>query len=135
LPGCQNVPSAGLGPRFQGNSAVNVTDRYIRLCQEELAGNELKEDEILVDIVLYRNENEQSGQGWISQRVTVFDCETQIDFGYTPLPTDDLNKFLKFRLKKDKTYRLEFAGVNEQLKAVEINPGKKPIEVIKLFAD
>lgn len=115
--------------------AVNVTDRYIRLYQEQLAGNELKEDEILVDIVLYKNENEQNAQGRVSQRVTVFEGENQVDFGYTPLPTDDLNKFLKFRLKKDKTYRLEFAGANEQLKSVEINPGNEPVEVIKLFAD
>ncbi len=115
--------------------AVNVTDRYIRLYQEQLAGQEMKEDEILADVVLYRNENEQNAQGRVSERVTVFESDNQIDFGYTPLPTDDLNKFLKFKLKKDKTYRLEFAGADEKLKSVEINPGKEPVKVIKLFAD
>ncbi|WP_372950060.1 transglutaminase-like domain-containing protein [Mariniphaga sp.] len=119
---------------FREIHAVNVTDRYIRLYQEQLVGNELKEDDILVDIVLYQNENEQSGQGRISQRVTVFDGETQIDFGYTPLPTDDLNKFLKFRLKKNKTYRLEFAGAEGQQKSKTIDTGNSD-EVIKIFRD
>lgn len=115
--------------------AVNVTDRYIRLYQEQLAGQELKEDEILIDLVLYKNENEQNAQGRISERISVFEGDNQIDFGYSPLPTDDLNKFLKFKLKKDKTYRLEFAGADGQTKSVEINPGNKQIEVIRLFAD
>lgn len=115
--------------------AVNVTDRYIRLYEEQLAGQELKEGEVLVDLVLYKNENEQNAQGRISERISVFESENQIDFGYSPLPTDDLNKFLKFRLKKEKTYRLEFAGADGQPKSVEINPGKKQIEVIKLFAE
>jgi hypothetical protein len=120
---------------FRNIHAVNVTDRYIRLYQEQLAGQELKDDEILVDIVLYQNENEQNAQGRISERISVFEGDNQIEFGYSPLPTDDLNKFLKFKLKKDKIYRLEFAGTDEKLKFVEINPDKESVEVIKLFAN
>lgn len=114
--------------------AVNVTDRYIRLYQEQLAGQELKEDEILVDIVLYQNENEQNAQGRISERISVFEGETQVDFGYTPLPTDDLNKFLKFRLKKKKTYRFEFSGGDGQSNSKNIDTGNLE-GVIKLFRD
>jgi hypothetical protein len=114
--------------------AVNVTDRYIRLYQEQLAGNELKEDEILVDVVLYKNENEQNAQGRVSERVTVFESDNQIDFGYTPLSTDDLNKFLKFKLKKDKTYRLEFAGADGQPKSEMLDTSDLD-GVIKIFCD
>jgi hypothetical protein len=114
--------------------AVNVTDRYIRLYEEQLVGQELKEDEILVDLVLYKNEKEQNAQGRISERILVFDGEKQLDFGYTPLSTDDLNKFLKFRLKKDRTYRLEFAGADGQTKSKTIDTGNLEGE-IKLFRD
>jgi hypothetical protein len=114
--------------------AVNVTDRYIRLYEEQLVGQELKEDEILVDLVLYKNEKEQNAQGRISERILVFEGENQLDFGYSPLPTDDLNKFLKFRLKKDSTYRLEFAGADGQTKSKTIDTGNLEGE-IKLFRD
>jgi hypothetical protein len=113
--------------------AVNVTDRYIRLYQEQLAGSELNDDEVLVDVVLYKNQTEQGAQGRISEKVTVWKGEEQVDFGYTPLPTDDLNKFLKFRLKKDKTYRFEFSDTDGKSKAQEINTGSAQGEVIKLF--
>jgi hypothetical protein len=113
--------------------AVNVTDRYIRLYQEQLAGSELNEDEVLVDVVLYKNQTEQGAQGRLSQKVTVWENEEQVDFGYTPQPTDDLNKFLKFRLKKDKTYRFEFEDTDGKLKSQEINTGSDEDEVIKLF--
>jgi len=112
---------------------VNVTERYIRLYQEQLAGSELSEDEVLVDVVLYKNQTDQGAQGRISEKVTVWEDEEQVDFGYTPLPTDDLNKFLKFRLKKDKTYRFEFADTDGKTKAQEINTGPARGEVIKLF--
>ena len=114
--------------------SVNVTDRYIRLYQEQLTGNELKEDEILVDVVLYKNENEQNAQGRVSDRVTVFEGENLIDFGYTPQPTDDLNKFLKFKIKKGKPYRLEFAGTDGQPKYKTININDLE-GVIKIFRD
>ncbi len=113
--------------------AVNVTDRYIRLYQEQLAGSELNEDELLVDVVLYKDQTEQGAQGRISQKVTVWEGEEQVDFGYTPQPTDDLNKFLKFRLKKDKTYRFEFADINGESRSQEIHTGSAGGDVIKLF--
>jgi len=115
--------------------AVNVTDRYIRLYQEQLAGQELKEDEILVDVVLFKNENEQNAQGRISERISVFEGENQIEFGYSPLPTDDLNKFLKFKLEKNKTYRLEFAGTADDTISTEINTGDDLGKVIKLYQE
>jgi hypothetical protein len=112
--------------------AVNVTERYIRLYQEQLAGSELNEDEVLVDVVLYKDQTEQGAQARISQKVTVWEGEEQVDFGYTPQPTDDLNKFLKFRLKKDRTYRFEFADTNGEPRSQEIHTGSAGGDVIKL---
>lgn len=112
---------------------VNVTDRYIRIYQEQLAGSELNDDELLVDVVLYVEQAGQDAQGRTSEKVTVWDGDSQVDFGYTPRPTDDLNNFLKFRLKKNKTYRLEYEDGNGQKKSSEITTGTSQGEIIKLF--
>lgn len=114
---------------------VNVTDRYIRLYQESLEGKELADDELLVNMVLYKNKGGESAEGRVSEKITVFEGDKQVDFGYTPRPIDDLNKFLKFRLKKDKTYRVEFPGPGDETFSKEINTGDELEEVIKLYQD
>lgn len=113
--------------------AVNVTDRYIRLYQEQLAGSAVNEDELIIDVVLYEDQDEQESRGRIAEKVTVWEGETQIDFGYTPLPTDDLNRFLKFRLKKDRIYRLEYSGPDGNPIYIELNTTKEQKQVIKLY--
>ena len=115
--------------------AVNVTDRYIHLYQQSLEGKELADDELLVNLVLYKSKGDELAQGRVSEKITVWEGDKQIDFGFTPRPIDDLNKFLKFRLKKDKTYRLEFAGMNGDTISTEINTGKELLEVIKLYQE
>ncbi len=90
-------------------NGVNVTDSYIRLYEEQLAGEILEAGEILVDVVLYKEPDLEIADNRISEKVTVWDGDKQVVFGFTPTPTDDLNKFLKFKLKKDVSYRFEFA--------------------------
>lgn len=113
--------------------AVNVTDRYIRLYQESLEGKELAEDELLVNLVLYKNKGNESAEGRVSEKITVWEGDKQVDFGYSPRPIEDLNKFLKFRVKKDKTYRIEFPGMGDETFSKEINTGEELEEVIKLY--
>jgi len=115
--------------------AVNVTDRYIRLYQESLEGKELAKDELLINLVLYKSEGDESAQARVSDKITVWEGDKQIDFGYTPRPIDDLNKFLKFRLKKDKTYRVEFPGMGDETFSKEINTGDELEELIKLYQE
>lgn len=115
--------------------AMNVTDRYIRLYQESLMGKKLADDELLVSLVLYKTKTDESAQGRVSEKVTVCVGDEQVDFGYTPQPIDDLNKFLKFRLKKNKTYRLEFAGADGDTISTEIDTGDELEEVIKLYQE
>jgi len=115
--------------------AANVTDRYIRLYQEGLEGKELAYDELLVNLVLYKSEGDESARERVSDKITVWEGNNQIDFGYTPQPTDDLNKFLKFRLKKDKTYRIEFPGMGDETFSKEIKTDDQLEEVIKLYQE
>ena len=114
-------------------NAVNVTDRYIQLYQEQL--QRLKDDELLIDVVLYKKPVDESAANRVHEKVTVWNGDKQVDFGFTPLSTDDLNKFLKFRLKKNTAYHLEFAGANGETKKQTLETGDKSEEVIKLVQE
>lgn len=87
--------------------AVNVTDRYIKLYEERIANAPLKKDEILLDVVLYKN-HDANKDTRLSEKVMVFEGGKQINFGYSPSSIDDLNKYLKFKLKKNTEYVFKF---------------------------
>jgi len=112
---------------------VNVSERYIRLYQEQLAGKKLSDDEILVDVVLYKEPGTESAGNRISEKVTVWNGDEKVDFGYTPMATDDLNKFLKFKLNKNETYRIEFSDINGNEKSEVVNFDDTFTGVLKLI--
>jgi len=92
---------------------VNVTQKYIDLYQESLENSKLNEDEMMADLVVFADADTTKSESRISCRVDIFEGENKIDFGYSPRKTDDMNLFLKFRLKKGTEY-----------KAVVTNPGE-----------
>lgn len=110
--------------------AENVTERYIRLYQEQLAGEELQEGEMIVDVVLYKNGHE-SGDQRICERIEVFYGDELLDFGYSPSSNDDLNKFLKFKLKKglEYTFRFKDKSGNNLEERLTINAGNDPVKL------
>ncbi|MDP4185548.1 MAG: transglutaminase-like domain-containing protein, partial [Bacteroidota bacterium] len=98
--------------------AFNVTDRYIKEYQEQLSGEKLKDDETLVSVVLQKDDScSPDGNNRIAARIGVLSEGKEIDFGYSSSSTDDLNKFLKFKLKKNTEYLFVFTdtkGVKHQ---------------------
>lgn len=122
-------------PKSKDIHAVNVTNRYIRLYKEHLVESELNDDELIVDVVMYKNKNEQEAPGRVSERVSVWEDDVELDFGFTPRRTDDMNNFLKFRLKKQRVYRLEFSGAAGEPRSQEINTGTYAGEVVELFQE
>lgn len=113
-------------------NAVNVTERYIRLYQEELAGKELADDEILIDVVLYKKPGSEAADNRVSEKVSVWNGEKEVVFGYTPTPTDDLNKYLKFKLKKDVAYRFEYADAAGDKKSIDVKLDENSEKILKL---
>ena len=113
-------------------NGVNVTDRYISLYEKQLANEKLNADELLVNIVLYENPNSENADNRMSEKVTVWEGDKKVVFGFTPMPTDDLNKFLKFKLKRNINYRFEFTDSqgNEKSETFEFNDNFD--EVLKL---
>lgn len=87
--------------------AENVTDRYIRLYQEQLVGEKLQEGEVIVNVVLYKNDD-SSGDQRICEKIEIVKGNEVLNFGYSPSSKDDLNKFLKFKLKKGLEYSFRF---------------------------
>ena len=114
-------------------NAVNVTDRYIRLYQQQL--EKLNDDELLIDLVLYKKQGDESASNRVHERVTVWKDDKKVDFGFTPLPTDDLNKFLKLRLKKNTVYRLEFVGINGNIKQQILKTDEQSGKLVKLVQE
>lgn len=113
-------------------NGVNVTDRYIRLYQQELAGSVITDDEILVDVVLYKKAGSENAANRISEKITVWEDKDKVVFGFTPSATDDLNKYLKFKLKKNTNYRFEFKDINDNHKSQNIKIEKTEDSVILL---
>jgi hypothetical protein len=92
---------------------VNVTQKYIDLYHESLENSKLNEIEMMADLVVFAVADTTKSESRISCRVDIYEGVEKVDFGYSPRQTDDMNLFLKFRLKKGKEY-----------KAVVTNPGE-----------
>ncbi|WP_299580826.1 transglutaminase-like domain-containing protein [uncultured Sunxiuqinia sp.] len=112
----------------------NVTARYIRLYEEQVKNSALNDDELLVDFVLYLNQDTTKGDNRVSDRVEIWQGDKNIDFGYSPSTIDDLNKFLKFKLKKNSAYTIRYAdGKGGQLEE-NIETGNQA-ELVKLYQE
>jgi hypothetical protein len=92
---------------------INVTQKYIDLYQESLKNSKLNNDELMANFIVFTNEDTSKSESRMSCRVDIFEGDKIVDFGYSPRKTDDMNLFLKFRLKKGTEY-----------KAVVTNPGE-----------
>lgn len=112
---------------------VNVTYRYIQLYQDQLISKELNENEILVDVVLYKKPGTEAADNRISEKITVWKVDKKVVFGYTPMPTEDLNKFLKFKLLKNTKYRFEFIDLGGNKKSEILEFKKNTDTIVKLF--
>ena len=113
--------------------AENVTERYIKLYENKLNSDTLEDDEIWADIVLFKSTVKQNAEDRISKRITVKQDTIEIDFGYSPLPTDDLNRYLKFRLKRNESYKIEFFDDKGSVKSLSMLMPDKNEEIFRLF--
>ncbi|TKG92488.1 transglutaminase domain-containing protein [Puteibacter caeruleilacunae] len=115
--------------------AENVTDRYIRIYQEQLTQNGLNDDELIVNVMLLKaNVCTQDGNQRVASKVEVVNGEKSVSFGYTPGPTDDMNKFLKFKLKKNTDYVFKFDVAGKEV-THKYNTGDKSGELLKLYQE
>lgn len=94
----------------------NVTRRYIDIYNEQLLHQKLPGDEMILNVVLFKDEScTPDGNNRIHTKITLVKDGKQTDFGFSPSPTDDLNKFLVFKVKKNSKYTLEFAAQDKTI--------------------
>lgn len=115
--------------------AENVTDRYIRIYQEQLTDNGLAADEMIANVILFKNDQcTQDGNQRVAAQVRVMNKKgKKISWGYTPSATDDMNKFLKFKLKKNTKYTFVFPAEGGLDKKLVVKTGNAAEEMIKLY--
>lgn len=97
--------------------AENVTKRYIDLYEKEKVLENLKPDEVWISLQLYKsNKNLQR----VSEKVAIVQEGKELDFGFSPSPIDDLNKFLKFKVTKNTTYQFVYLDSNRKEKHSDV---------------
>jgi hypothetical protein len=94
---------------------VNVTQRYIDLYQQSLESSKLNEDEMIANIVVFNEKDTTKSESRMSCRVDIFEGENVVDFGYSPRKTDDMNLFLKFKLKQGREYKAVVSNPEENI--------------------
>lgn len=94
----------------------NVTKRYIDIYNEQLRLQQLPGDEMILNVVLFKDEScTPDGNNRIHSKITLIKDGKETDFGFSPSPTDDMNKFLVFKVKKNSKYTLEFAALDKTI--------------------
>lgn len=113
---------------------VNETQKYIDLYRESLKNVKLKDDELIVNLVVFKDKNSQTSESRLSCRVDAYKGEKRVNFGYSPRKTDDMNQFLKFKFKKATEYKLVINNPETaKNKEIIIKTEKDNVQDIKLF--
>ncbi|WP_199898116.1 transglutaminase-like domain-containing protein [Marinilabilia salmonicolor] len=110
--------------------AVNVTDRYVQLYNEQqkakLASGELVE----VEIIMLKNDKcSLVGDDRMAINVDVFKGEEQIGGGRTSGPTQDLNDFLTLYVDKNATYTFRYTNARGEIVNVDKEIQDEPVQV------
>ncbi|MCY1636127.1 transglutaminase domain-containing protein [Marinifilum sp. D737] len=113
---------------------VNVTQRYIDLYHESIKNSPLQDDELMANVVVFDNDNTSKSDSRISCRVDVQLSEKNINFGYSPRKTDDMNQFLQFKLKKESKYKFVVSHPESKInKEFTITTGNNTTQDIQLI--
>jgi len=112
----------------------NVTQRYIDLYRASLENSKLGENETMANFVVFENEETQGSESRVSCRIDIIQGEKNRDFGYSPRKTDDMNYFLKMRLKKGESYLVKVSSPeNNMVREYQIDTGTEDTQEFKLF--
>lgn len=111
--------------------AENVTKRYIEVYEKQQLLENLKPDEVWISLQLYKSDKDLQR---VSEKIALVKEGKELDFGYSPSPIDDLNKFLKFKVAKNNSYQLVYSDAEGKEKHIDITVKDKE-ELFKLYKD
>ncbi|QZE13482.1 transglutaminase-like domain-containing protein [Halosquirtibacter laminarini] len=114
--------------------AENVTERYIEVYQKSIDGQPLKEGEVMLRVVLLKAMacSDQS-DARVSRQINLYHKGKIINSGQSPDSYDDLNNFLKFKVKAGQTYNFSFPGVNGEPKTFKYITTNDKDQMVRLY--
>ncbi|QZT36446.1 transglutaminase-like domain-containing protein [Halosquirtibacter xylanolyticus] len=114
--------------------AENVTDRYLKVYQKSIEGQPLKEDEVMLRVVLLKTMacSDQS-DARVARQIDLYHKDKIISSGQSPDAYDDLNNFLKFKVKKNQTYTFTFPGTNGEPRSTEFKATAEKDQMVRLY--
>lgn len=111
-------------------NAKNVTDRYINLYKKQLA-NDIKAQ---VQIVMLKDKTcSISGNNRIKTKIYILEDDSIIKSGFTSGAIDDMNKFLNFRLEKNKMYTIRYLDKAGSTISKKIEIAKEDRQIVLYF--
>jgi hypothetical protein len=112
----------------------NVTQRYIDLYQASLENTKLDENETIANFVVFKNEETRGSESRVSCRIDIIHDGENKDFGYSPRKTDDMNNFLKMKLKKETSYIVKVSNPEHNMeREYKIDTGIEDTQEFILF--
>ncbi len=96
-----------------------MTKRYIDLYAKQQILENLKPDEVWISLQLFQSKSDKELQR-VAEKIVIEKEGKAVDFGYSPSPIDDLNKFLKFKVNKNTSYQLVYQDANGKEKRTNI---------------
>ncbi|MDC1106716.1 transglutaminase-like domain-containing protein [Prolixibacteraceae bacterium] len=120
--------------KIQWIHAENVTDRYLKVYQKSIKNQPLKEDEVMLRVVLLKAMacSDQS-DARVSRQVNLYHKNKIISSGQSPDTYDDLNEFLKFKVKKNQVYTFTFSGTDGEPRSKEYKANGDKDQMVRLY--
>lgn len=114
--------------------AENVTERYIKVYQKSVDSTPLKEDEVMVRVILLKSMScsEQSDMR-VSRQIDLYENGKIVSSGLSPDSYDDLNNFLKFKLKRNTKYSFHFPDASGQNKSFDYTTSNDKDQMVRLY--
>jgi hypothetical protein len=110
--------------------AVNVTDRYVRLYQEQQKSKVASGELVELEIIMLKNDKcSLVGDDRMAVNVDVFKAEEQVGGGRTSGPTQDLNDFLTLFVDKNATYTFRYTNAKGEIVNVDKTIEEDPLQV------
>ena len=104
-------------------NGINVTDRYVEIAKKFIPEKERTDNEIMVKVWLLKdNKNGLVSDNRISEEITIFENNKQIEHGTTAHSNRDMNDYLYFYLDKRTKHTAKYKDVNGKMKSISFIP-------------
>lgn len=110
--------------------AVNVTERYVQLYNEQQKAKLVSGESVELEIIMLKNDKcSLVGDDRMAVNVDVFKGEEQVGGGRTSGSTQDLNDFLTLYVDKNATYTFRYTNARGEIVNVDKKVQEEPVQI------